>query len=382
MMRESTKQKVCDVLRSPGRPLDRAMRAAMESRFGASRIAGPQREIRPAATFAVNRPGDVWEQQADRMAARAMKAPTNGSYGHSFANVRVHDDARAAESAQELHAKAWTTGNDIVFAAGQYAPDTAGGQHLLAHELAHTLQPAGLIMRRWDSAPDCAAQPKDKWIKTVTVNQEGSQTVNIEWSDRGTDSDQCSAGKGHCCVDSSNATGVACTAGASQTDGSNCTPITQRAGYPVQNRVLDHGGINFWTEFVPDRAIALHEYRPIDGTPLSHGCVRLHTDMAKKVFCGVRQNQTWVKVLGFARPQCDNKTLQAEWMRDFATAGMAKPDGVTTAAEIAETRRELNAAFGRTLTADEINKLTEKDIPRCKSSAPLPKPPTGTGTKP
>ncbi len=123
----------------------------------------------------------------------------------------------------------------------------------------------------------------------------------------------------------------------------------------------------------PARAIALHEYSPIDGTPLSHGCVRLHTAMAKKIFCGVRQNQTWVKVLGFARPKCDNANLQAEWLGDFRTAGMAKSDGLTTAGEIAEARRELNAAFGRTLTVAEINKFTAADIPRCKSKAPLPK---------
>ncbi len=382
-MHESAQRKVSDVLRSPGRPLDRGVRAAMEARFGESATGSVQAKTGITSPLGVNRPGDMWEQQADRMAARAMQAPVEGTYGHSFANVRVHDDARAAESARELHAKAWTAGNDIVFAAGQYAPDTKGGEHLLAHELAHTLQPAGVIMRKWDDAPDCASRPKDKWIKTVTVNQDSkSETVNLDWSDGSTDSDQCSSGKGHCCVDASNATGVTCTVAGSQTDGSNCTPITTRNGYPVANRVLDHSGINFWTEFVPDRAIALHEYSPIDGTPLSHGCVRLHTEMAKKIFCGVRQNQTWVKVLGFARPQCDNKTLQAEWMADFATAGMAKPDGVTTAAEIAETRRELTAAFGRTLKPDEFNKLTEADIPRCKSSAPLPKAAAGTGTQP
>jgi len=33
-------------------------------------------------------------------------------------------------------------GDDIVFAAGKYAPDTRAGQSLLAHELTHMLQPA------------------------------------------------------------------------------------------------------------------------------------------------------------------------------------------------------------------------------------------------
>jgi hypothetical protein len=368
---------VSRILNSPGRPLDPGVRTEMAARFGPV-----QAPVTASADLTVNRPGDRWEQEADRAAARAMQSAPAEHPGEAFTNVRVHDDPKAAESAKALHAQAYTVGDDIVFAAGKYAPSTAQGRHLLAHELAHTLQPVGMIRRKWDDAPDCKSQPADKWIKTVTVNQEGSETATIEWSDGSTESDQCSSGKGHCCVDSSNASGVACTVEGSHADGSNCTPITQRQGYPVKNRVLDHSGVNFWTEFVPDRAIALHEYSPIDGTPLSHGCVRLHTEMAKKIFCGVRQNQTWVKVLGFARPKCDNTTLQNEWLSDFSTAGMAKPDGITTAGEIAEARKEMNAAFGRTVKPDEFAKMTAADIPRCKSSAPLPQPPAGTGTNP
>lgn len=62
------------------------------------------------------------------------------SFGTSFANVRVHTDARAAESAEAVNAQAYTVGQHIVFGAGQYAPGTASGRHLIAHELAHTMQ--------------------------------------------------------------------------------------------------------------------------------------------------------------------------------------------------------------------------------------------------
>jgi outer membrane protein OmpA-like peptidoglycan-associated protein len=64
--------------------------------------------------------------------------------GHDFARVRVHTDGRAAESAQAVGAVAFTTGHHIVFNAGQYAPQTAGGKRLLAHELAHVVQQARL----------------------------------------------------------------------------------------------------------------------------------------------------------------------------------------------------------------------------------------------
>lgn len=64
-------------------------------------------------------------------------------FGHDFSRVRVHTDARAAESAHAVNALAYTVGRDMVFGAGQYAPNTSAGQHLLAHELAHVVQQGG-----------------------------------------------------------------------------------------------------------------------------------------------------------------------------------------------------------------------------------------------
>jgi hypothetical protein len=48
----------------------------------------------------------------------AARAALEDGLGHSFAQVRVHTDARAAASAAALGAKAYTVGDDIVFAAG------------------------------------------------------------------------------------------------------------------------------------------------------------------------------------------------------------------------------------------------------------------------
>jgi hypothetical protein len=63
-------------------------------------------------------------------------------FGHDFSQVRVHTDAKAAESAQALNALAYTLGRDVVFGAGHYSPGTSAGQRLLAHELVHTVQRA------------------------------------------------------------------------------------------------------------------------------------------------------------------------------------------------------------------------------------------------
>ncbi|HSB10225.1 MAG TPA: DUF4157 domain-containing protein [Blastocatellia bacterium] len=68
------------------------------------------------------------------------RASMESSLGHDFSRVRVHTDDRAAESANEVNALAYTIGQDVVFARGQYSPRSVEGQKLLAHELAHTIQ--------------------------------------------------------------------------------------------------------------------------------------------------------------------------------------------------------------------------------------------------
>jgi hypothetical protein len=72
--------------------------------------------------------------------------------GADLSGVRVHEDARAAESAQSVNALAYTVGRDIVFAPGQYRPASRDGQRLLAHELTHVLQQTaqgGLALQRF-----------------------------------------------------------------------------------------------------------------------------------------------------------------------------------------------------------------------------------------
>lgn len=84
---------VHEVLRSPGQPLDAETRAFMEPRFG-----------------------------------------------HDFSGVRVHADGEAASSARAVFARAYAAGHHLVFDSGEYAPTTAKGKRLLAHELAHIVQ--------------------------------------------------------------------------------------------------------------------------------------------------------------------------------------------------------------------------------------------------
>ena len=64
-------------------------------------------------------------------------------FGHDFGGVRVHADADAAAASCDVGARAYTSGDHIVFASGQYAPRTRAGMRLLAHELAHVVQQRG-----------------------------------------------------------------------------------------------------------------------------------------------------------------------------------------------------------------------------------------------
>jgi hypothetical protein len=166
------------------------------------------------AKLAISQPGDPYEQEADRIADQVMRMPDSGAddvqvtptrlvqrtshpaaesstaddslassigslpqgeplsrsvrsdlesrFGADFSAVRVHTGAHAHALAQSVQAKAFTVGNDIVFGAGHYAPETNQGRHLLAHELTHTLQQRGSAPQI-ARAPDEPVDPHAQW---------------------------------------------------------------------------------------------------------------------------------------------------------------------------------------------------------------------------
>ena len=138
-------------------------------------------------------PGEAIEREADRLAESALStsaappAPPRRSappashlmpgghalprgirstfelgFGADLANVRLHTDVDAAKSAAALGASAYSVGEHVVFGAGRYAPHTSAGGRLLAHELAHTLQPGAerRIARQCESALAGVAVPE------------------------------------------------------------------------------------------------------------------------------------------------------------------------------------------------------------------------------
>nr|WP_126663585.1 DUF4157 domain-containing protein [Haloterrigena salifodinae] len=87
---------VRDVISSPGQPLEASIQRAMEERMG-----------------------------------------------DSLGDVQIHTGPQAANACEDINARAFTVGNHIAFNHGEYDPESAGGQHVLAHELAHVRQQTG-----------------------------------------------------------------------------------------------------------------------------------------------------------------------------------------------------------------------------------------------
>jgi len=71
-----------------------------------------------------------------------------GSLGADLSSVRVHTGEASAEAARSVGARAYTTGQDIHFGAGEYDPASAAGEQLIAHEVAHTVQQRGAPARQ------------------------------------------------------------------------------------------------------------------------------------------------------------------------------------------------------------------------------------------
>jgi Domain of unknown function (DUF4157) len=121
-----------ELLRSPGQPIDLATRAFMEPRFG-----------------------------------------------HDFSHVRVHTDERAADSARAVNAAAYTAGHHLVFAAGRYSPTTTSGRHLLAHELAHSVQQGFAPNRLPQTVDDPGNAPHRQETSAVPIpDVPGSLVIN------------------------------------------------------------------------------------------------------------------------------------------------------------------------------------------------------------
>ena len=80
----------------------------------------------------------------ERGGGQSLDSTVQGKMGAAmdsdFSGVRVHTSAESDDLTRRLGAKAFTTGKDVYFREGAYAPHSANGQELIAHELTHVVQ--------------------------------------------------------------------------------------------------------------------------------------------------------------------------------------------------------------------------------------------------
>jgi Domain of unknown function (DUF4157) len=213
---------------------------------------------RAQTNLAVNAPGDMYEQEAERAAQTVMKIPerredVNNSgenprllelaaiqpisdgrevtssaapealqssgeplgeaarvyfeprFGFDFSKVKVHRNPEAERSASDLRAPAYTLGQHIVFGPGRYAPGTSQGRRLLAHELAHVVQQSGGSGRPSDTHAVSAAPRISSASQTI---QRGPQDSLIPEQSKKLDEQRQMKGQVQAAVDRAQKAGV------------------------------------------------------------------------------------------------------------------------------------------------------------------------------
>jgi hypothetical protein len=101
--------------------------------------AAERSDSRTGATIGAAAVNDPLEREASRIAGQALESGrSHPLLEQGLSHARMHTGREAEASA--LDAAAFTIGSDIVFAAGQYRPDTRPGQWLIAHEAVHVAQ--------------------------------------------------------------------------------------------------------------------------------------------------------------------------------------------------------------------------------------------------
>lgn len=69
-----------------------------------------------------------------------VREPLESRLDAGLSRVRIHTSPESAEAAEAAGARAYTADQDIHLAANEYSPAGLAGMHLLAHEIAHTMQ--------------------------------------------------------------------------------------------------------------------------------------------------------------------------------------------------------------------------------------------------
>jgi len=119
-------------------------RAERSDRFERREAVPGQPHRRPRLQPAPHTPGD--EPMADDQPSPGQPVPPlvrdrlRSVVGPQVDLARIHADDRSDDVARSHHADAVTTGRDIYFRSGSFAPQSPAGLGLLAHELTHVAE--------------------------------------------------------------------------------------------------------------------------------------------------------------------------------------------------------------------------------------------------
>lgn len=98
-----------------------------------------QQKVNPIQKTAGEEEEEPLQKKSDN--SNGLPAPVQnqmeGALGADFSNVNIHANS---QSATDVGALAYTQGNDVHFAPGQYNPESSSGQELIGHELTHVVQ--------------------------------------------------------------------------------------------------------------------------------------------------------------------------------------------------------------------------------------------------
>lgn len=111
-------------------------------------------------------------------------------FGVDLSGVRLHAGTHAAGLANAVGAHAFTTRQDIFFAAGRYQPESLEGRRLLAHEITHTIQQR--------QSPGIAPIQREENYDATTeeqVRNEIAERDAVETSDTSPEEDVAASGK-------------------------------------------------------------------------------------------------------------------------------------------------------------------------------------------
>jgi hypothetical protein len=114
-----------------------------------------------------------------------LRLPMQAHLNTDLAEVRVHTDSTAAVLARSLNAEAFTTGNDIFFSAGRYAPGSAPGRELIAHEAVHVAQQNGIGFSGRVSNPSDAAEVEARSLAPAVARAAGVSTSSTSFGSFG-----------------------------------------------------------------------------------------------------------------------------------------------------------------------------------------------------